>query len=238
MALLTRKNWDEHVADAEEVARCSAFQEIRDLIVQLAVPASDDVVVDVGSGTGLLALMFAPRVKKVWAIDISPQMCDYLRAKAESAELDNIPVAVASAVSLPLVDETADVVVSNYCLHHLRDRDKERALAEAYRVLRPGGRLVIGDMMFRVGVARSRDRRVVVSKAVAILRKGPAGVARLLKNALRILTFRWERPAGAEWWRDALRRAGFAEVRVEELEHEGGIASARKPLVDGSTARA
>lgn len=237
MSLLTRKNWDEHVADAEEVARCDAFQRIRDRIVERAAPAGDDVVVDVGSGTGLLALMFAPRVEKVWAIDISPQMCDYLRAKAESAELDNVAVAVASAVSLPLVDQSADVVVSNYCLHHLRDRDKERALAEAYRVLRPGGRLVIGDMMFRLGVAHQRDRRVVVSKALAILRKGPAGVARLLKNALRILTFRWETPAGPEWWRDAVPRAGFADARIEALEHEGGIASARKPLVSGSTSR-
>lgn len=75
-------------------------------------------------------------------------MCEYLRAKAASAGLDNVHAAVASAVSLPLVDEAADVVVSNYCFHHLSDPDKRHALRETHRVLGPGGRLVFGDMMF------------------------------------------------------------------------------------------
>ncbi len=229
MALLTRKNWDAHVADAEEVARCDAFQAIRDRIVELADPADGETAVDVGSGTGLLSLMVAPRVAQLWAIDISPHMCDYLRTKVASAGLENVHVAVASAVSLPLVDETADIVVSNYCLHHLRDSDKERAIAEALRVLRPGGRLVIGDMMFSVGVGTPRDRKVIVSKAFLMLKKGPAGVWRLLKNAWRLVTFRWESPARPEWWRDALSRGGFVEVEMWELEHEGGIAAARKP---------
>lgn len=237
MPLLARKNWDEHVADAEEVARCDAFQAIRDRIVELASPTHGEVAVDIGSGTGLLSLMLAPRVTQLWAIDISPHMCDYLRTKVASADLANVHVAVASAVSLPLVDDAADIVVSNYCLHHLRDADKERAIAEAYRVLRPGGHLVIGDMMFSVGVATPRDRRVILSKAALLLKKGPAGVLRLLKNALRFVTGRWERPSRPEWWRDALVRGGFEQVELLELEHEGGIAAARKPAQGDSRGR-
>lgn len=229
MPLLARKNWDEHVADAEEVARCDAFQAIRDRIVELANPTDGDVAVDIGSGTGLLSLMMAPRVTQLWAIDISPHMCEYLRTKVASASLENVHVAVASAVSLPLVDSAADIIVSNYCLHHLRDADKERAIAEAFRVLRPGGRLVIGDMMFSVGVATPRDRKVILSKALLMLKKGPAGVLRLLKNAWRLLTFRWESPVRPDWWREALARGGFEEISVVEFEHEGGIAAARKP---------
>jgi ubiquinone/menaquinone biosynthesis C-methylase UbiE len=229
MALLAEKNWDEHVTQAEEVARGAGFQDIRNRIVALADPTLSDDAVDIGAGTGLLTLELAPEVRRIYAIDISGPMCEYLRTKASSAELDNVTVGSASAVSLPLVDESVDLVVSNYCFHHLRDADKDRALAEAYRVLRPGGRVVIGDMMFRVGLARRRDRELIVQKARAMLQKGPAGVVRLAKNALRYLMRRWEKPATTEWWRLALRRAGFREVAVDPLDHEGGIAFARKP---------
>jgi ubiquinone/menaquinone biosynthesis C-methylase UbiE len=223
------KNWDDHVPQAEELARSMGFRRMRDRILSLAQLRGDDVVVDIGAGTGLLSLALAPRVEKVWAIDVSPAMTEYVRVKAASAELDNIEATTATASSLPLVDGSVSVVVSNYCLHHLRDGDKERALAEAYRVLRPGGRLVLGDMMFRVDIGDVRNRRLIVSKVRSIMRRGPRGILRLLKNIGRYVTRRWEHPADADWWRLALGRAGFEEVELELLDHEGGIASARRP---------
>jgi len=222
------KDWDRHVIDGEEVARTPGFLGLRDEIVRLAAVAPGDVVADVGAGTGLLALALADDAAKVWALDISSGMCDYLAAKAESAELTSIRCVVASAVSLPLVDASVDVVVSNYCFHHVDDDDKRRALAEIQRVLRPGGRLVFGDMMFRVSVGDPRDREVLAAKVRAMVAKGPAGIWRLTKNGARFAGRRWEHPAPAEWWREALERAGFADVTVSVLPHEGGIASARK----------
>ena len=224
------KNWNRHVSDAEEIARGTGFRQLRDRILELAAPQAGDVVVDVGSGTGLLALKLAPRVEQVWAIDISASMVDYLRTKAASAGLQNVDAAVASAVSLPLVDAFADLVVSNYCFHHMGDVDKRRALQEAMRVLRPGGRLVIGDMMFDLAPDDPRNRAVIAGKVEAILRKGPAGVLRLTKNAVRLACGRWERPARAQWWSHALTDAGFTDVEVTVLEHEGGLACARRPL--------
>ena len=119
--------------------------------------------------------------------------------------------------------------MSNYCFHHLDATGKHMALAEAHRVLQPGGRLVFGDMMFALRPGDARDRRVVGEKVRAMLRMGPAGATRLAKNGARILTRRWEHPAPADWWRAALVETGFADVRVEELAHEGGVASARRP---------
>lgn len=224
------KDWNDHVTDAEEIARGRGFRQLRDRIVDLAAPRATDVVVDVGSGTGLLSLALAPRVEQIWAIDISPSMVDYLRTKAASAGIDNIDVAVASAVSLPLVDGLADVVVSNYCFHHVDDAGKRRALQEAMRVLRPGGRLVFADMMFDLAAGDTRNRAIISDKVRAMLRKGPAGVVRLTRNAARLACRRWERPARADWWRDALQELGFTDVVVTLLDHEGGIASARRPL--------
>ena len=223
------KDWDRHVVHAEEVARGRGFQELRDGILERVAAQPEDRALDIGSGTGLLTLPLAEQADRVWALDISPAMVEYLRAKASSAGLDNIDTVVGSAVSLPLVDESVNVVVSNYCLHHLGDRDKLRALREAHRVLVPQGRLSLGDMMFRPALRHARDRQVVGAKVRAMLRKGPAGVARLAKNAGRLATARWEKPAGPQWWEAALAEAGFVDVSVEVLAHEGGIATARKP---------
>jgi len=223
------KDWDEHVVEAEDVARQPGFLALRDAIVERADANPDATVLDLGSGTGLLTLALAPQVAQVWALDISPAMVDYLEAKAASAELANVNVAVASAASLPIVDESCDVVVSNYCFHHLSDRDKLRALEECRRVLTPGGQLVFADMMFGMALTRARDREVISAKVKSMLRRGPAGVARLAKNVARFATARWENPARPEWWEEALQTAGFVEISVESLPHEGGIASAIRP---------
>jgi ubiquinone/menaquinone biosynthesis C-methylase UbiE len=223
------RDWDARVGDAELIARSPGFRHLRDRIVEIAAPKPEHTIVDLGSGTGLLTLAFAERAARVWAVDSSPAMIEYLRVKARSGELDNVETVLASAVSLPLVDGMADLVVSNYCLHELRSSDKDRALGEAMRVLKPGGRLVIGDMMFSLNPMRSRDRSVVAGKLRQLARRGLPGAWRLLKNASRLVAGRWEYPANAQWWEDALQRAAFHGVRIEMLAHEGGIAVAETP---------
>jgi ubiquinone/menaquinone biosynthesis C-methylase UbiE len=185
----------------------------------------------------LLSLSLAAGVRTVWAVDISPAMSDYLQVKAASGGFFNVNEVRASAISLPLVDAAATLVVSNYCYHDLRDEDKQRALSEAFRVLRPGGRIVIGDMMFDVKLADRRSRRLIVRKVRNLLKRGPSGLARVLKNGARLVAGRWEQPATARWWQDALRGAGFEHVELELFEHEGGIAVARRPVASASRAR-
>lgn len=233
----TPKDWDARVAEAEVIARGTGFRDLRDRIVELAKPQATHVVVDLGSGTGLLSLVFAERTARVWAIDRSPAMRDYLRVKAASADLNNVDSVLASAVNLPLVDDIADLVVSNYCLHELCHADKYRALAEARRVLKPGGRIVIGDMMFSLNLMQVRDRRVVTVILRKIARRGLPGVWRLLKNAARLVTGRWEYPANAAWWEHALNVSGFDHVKIEVLDHEGGIAMADVPNTPDETRR-
>ena len=222
------KDWNDHVAHAEEIAASPGFLQLRDRILELAAPGPQDVVVDVGSGTGLLTLAVAPTVAHVTAVDIAEAMTQRLRTKVAEAGLTNVEAVTASAVGLPLEDASADVVVSNYCFHHLPDEGKEQALAEIRRVLRPDGRLAFGDMMFRVSLADPRDREVVGAKVRAMLRRGVPGLIRLAKNGARYAGRRWEHPSRAEWWSEALERAGFEDVQVELLPHEGGVARARR----------
>jgi hypothetical protein len=88
---------------------------------------------------------------------------------------------------------------------------------------------VFADMMFGVSLIDPRDRAVVVSVTRRMLRRGRAGVLRVAKNLVRAVTRRGERPARTEWWRAALTDAGFVDVDVRALAHEGGIACARRP---------
>jgi ubiquinone/menaquinone biosynthesis C-methylase UbiE len=229
--------WDERVEAWETVAASEAFLAIRDRIVELAEPRRDDCVVDLGAGTGLLALALAPRVQKLVAVDISERMLERLDDRAAADGVHNVEPLVADLRRLPLEDESATLVVSNYAFHHLDDPGKELALAEARRILRPGGRLVLCDMMFSLSL-EPRDRRLVWEKVKALLKRGPAGVARILRNGVRVVAGRWEQPATPESWQEMLEARGFEQVRIELLEHEAAVAVARRPDLSTAGARA
>ncbi|HKC78214.1 MAG TPA: methyltransferase domain-containing protein [Gaiellaceae bacterium] len=230
-------HWDERVEAWEEVATSDAFLAIRDRIIELAEPRKDDRVVDLGAGTGLVSLALAPRVREVVAVDISERMLERLDDAALADGVHNVELLVADLRRLPLEDEAATLVVSNYAFHHLDDGGKELALAEARRILRPGGRLVISDMMFSLSL-QPRDRRLVWEKVVAMLKRGPAGVIRILRNAVRVVAGRWEQPATPETWEAMLLARGFEDVRIVLLEHEAAVAVARRPEVSAEAARA
>lgn len=229
--------WDERVEAWEEVANSAIFLAIRDRIVELAEPRIDDRVVDLGAGTGLLARALAPRVRELIAVDISERMLERLDDAAVADGIHNVDTLVADLRRLPLADESATLVVSNYAFHHLDDPGKELALAEARRILRPGGRLVICDMMFSLSL-EPRDRRLVLEKIVALLKRGPAGMVRILRNAARLLTGRWEKPATPKTWEEMLLARGFENARIELLEHEAAVAVARRPDLSREGARA
>ena len=190
------KNWDEHVDNMELLADGPGFRALRDRILELARLKPDDRLLDIGAGTGLLALAAAPHVARVSALDASPAMCERLRSNFKRAGVANGEILLGTATELPLASGAIDVVLSNYCFHHLTDPEKVETLREIRRVLAPGGRLVFGDMMFRLGVLTRRDRTVIVRFIRRVLRHGPAGVLRLLKSAGRIAAGRWEHPAG------------------------------------------
>jgi ubiquinone/menaquinone biosynthesis C-methylase UbiE len=205
------------------------MEQVRDRLLAISGPRPADACVDLGAGTGFVALALAPLVDSVLAVDISPEMAESLDARAAQAGLRNVRAEVADLRAFELPTASVDLVVSSYALHHLKDEDKQALAAEMARWLRPGGRVVVADMMFGRGTTR-RDREILREKAKALAGKGPAGCWRIAKNLARYgLGVGHEHPAAPQFWQRALSDAGFAGVRFEAVIAEAGIVSGTIP---------
>jgi demethylmenaquinone methyltransferase/2-methoxy-6-polyprenyl-1,4-benzoquinol methylase/phosphoethanolamine N-methyltransferase len=120
---------------------------IRRQTAELAQIKPGDVVLDVGCGTGELTLQARARAGtggQVYGIDPVPAMIEVSRQKVAQTER-NIHFQVGVIEELPFPDNHFDVVLSSLMMHHLPDELKQRGLVEIYRVLKPGGTLMIVD---------------------------------------------------------------------------------------------
>jgi ubiquinone/menaquinone biosynthesis C-methylase UbiE len=218
--------WDRRVAGWHtHVTSASGFDRVRDRLIAMSAPAPSDACVDLGAGTGFVALALAPLVDSVLAVDVSPVMVESLAGHAAAAGLRNVRATVADLRTFQLPPASVDLIVSSYALHHLRDEDKRVLVAAAARWLRPGGRIVVADMMFGRG-ATQRDREILRRKVAALAVRGPAGWWRIVKNLARYgLGVGHEHPAAPRFWQLALRDAGFADVRFEPVIEEAGVVS-------------
>jgi ubiquinone/menaquinone biosynthesis C-methylase UbiE len=116
-------------------------------LVDQADPRSGQRVLDVGCGTGTLALSLKARAPEteVIGLDADPEILDRARANAREAELD-VRFDRALATELPFEDGSFDMVVSTLFFHHLTSADKRRTAKEIARVLKSGGGLHVADM--------------------------------------------------------------------------------------------
>jgi arsenite methyltransferase len=167
----------------------------------------DQDVVDLGSGGGIDCLLAARAVApsgSVVGVDFLADMVDRATKSAEDARLSNVRFVEGLIESLPLLDGSADVVISNGVVN-LSPR-KARVLAEAFRVLRPGGRLAIVDLVLEHDLPPE-------------IQTHPAAWAGCLSGALSEIAMY-----------KGVRRAGFRDVAIEPIESFGIAECALYPL--------
>jgi len=125
--------------DSTEYLACA------DLVVEHAAPDADDVVLDLGTGTGAIAIALAPSAGRVVGRDISAGMLAEARSKAAEAGIDNVEFGEGRFRD-PDYDGQVDIVTSNFAMHHLSDDEKRDAI-RVIADLNPR-RFVLGDVMF------------------------------------------------------------------------------------------
>ena len=163
----------------------------------LASLASGEVVLDLGSGGGLDVLLASQRVGPsgyVYGVDTTPAMIDLARRNAARAGVRNVEFLPGDLENLPLPDASVDVIISN-CVVNLTP-DKLRALREAFRVLRPGGRLAISDIVIDPDLAGFPVPEAELRRS---LDWAACAAGALTTSALRA----------------ALTQAGFADIDLE-----------------------
>ena len=194
-----------------------------------------ETVLDLGSGGGIDVLLSARRVGptgKAYGLDMTDEMLALARQNQRKAGVENVEFLKGEIEQIPLPDDSVDVIISN-CVINLSG-DKDRVLAEAFRVLKPGGRFAVSDVVVRGEVPP------VIRRSVELWIGCVAGAleeseyrAKLAKAGFVAIDVEPTRVYRAEDARDFLAGAGLdAEAIAPEVEGKfmSAFVRARKPV--------
>jgi SAM-dependent methyltransferase len=220
----------------EDARLNAAFTRHLGRLVDFARPDPADVCLDSACGTGLVARALAGRTRHVTALDLTPEMLATGKARADAEGVSNVVFQHGDATRLPFLDGSFTLVISRFSLHQVAEPAK--VATELVRVCRPGGRVVVADLVVNPAVPGDPDR-------IERLRDPSHGAMLTVQAIEGLLTsagadleasdvFDVERPVAA--WLEQARTPGDVGGRIEaELRQDlgGGPPTGMRPLMVG-----
>jgi len=147
------ENYDERMRNTKRLR----YDETLSEVARKALAKEGDFVLDIGTGTGNLAIEFLKRGCQVVGLDPSAKMLEIAERKAIEWEgRFQIQLCKNPLLEIPFPDQTFDIVASTYTIHHITDDAKRLSIKEMKRVLKPNGRIIIGDVMFKNAADKAR----------------------------------------------------------------------------------
>jgi len=148
-------------------------------------------MLDLGCGRGNETIQAAAIIGAggfAWGLDLTPRMIELAQERAQAEGLENIGFVLGSMEEIPLPDSSLDAVISNCAINHVRDKTK--VYQEIFRVLRPGGRFVVSDIMTEQALPEN-------------IRNDPEAIAACFGGAITVAEYE-----------AALSDAGFKSIQV------------------------
>lgn len=202
-------------SDAQEVEIYDSYmQKMRNIIPEVEKVKTEiklgpnDIVLDIGTGTGEMAIGLAKYCQKVLAIDVSKAMIDYALQKARKRGVENIDCKQAGFLTFACPPESLTAVISQFALHHLPDFWKAVAIKRIYNSLKPGGKFYLQDTVLPSAVA---DYELFFNDTISMIESaGGDKVARDAEKTIRdeFMTLDWIMTG-------ILERVGFQMVTAD-----------------------
>jgi ubiquinone/menaquinone biosynthesis C-methylase UbiE len=226
--LASGKTADKDPEGLPQPPSAAGLKKVTAAVVAAAHAQPGDRVVDLGSGSGQVALALAESGAHVLAVDASAAALSKLTMVARSRSGPELEILVRPIDCLALPPRSADLIVTSYAMHRLRPADKDRLVSACFQWLRPGGRLVVADMMFGRGGSRN-DRAIIATKVRRLAKRGIGGWWRIIKNGYKYLVRVQDHPVSISVWTAMFARAGFQHITASSIVNEAGLVAGQRP---------
>ena len=195
-------------------------------VLRLVAPSGSEHALDVACGPATLARIFAPHVRWIAGLDLTPAMLERARREAAERKLENFCVMRGNALQTPFAGESFDIVVTSYSIHHFPDA--AAALREIARITKRGGKLGMLDMIVSEDAAAGRKcNEIEIARDASHTRALPASEFEKLLASFGLRIARLEivdHPRMFDqWMRTAGSKRGDAEYEATRKLLESSI---------------